>query len=120
MLKIDSVFVETTMLEAVSKFLVDVFEMEISSSSIEQIELVLDNYRLTLVQKVSIACLPVIFFKSDSLEEIHSLMQRVEFFYFSNDLGTPEAMVRDELSDNQQVSIFAPDGRPWDIFYLNS
>ena len=119
MLKVDSVFVETTMVEAVSKFLVHVFEMEIFSASETEVELMLENYRIKLVQKESVTRLPVLFFKSDSLDEIEALMQRVEFFYFSNEISQPPKIVKDELSDHQKISIFSPDNRPWDIFYLN-
>lgn len=123
MLKVDSVFVETDMMESVSKFLVHVFEMEIVSSNSGEVELLLDNYHVKLVQTQSFdmkrSLSTVLFLHCDSLEEIQSIMQRVEFFYFSSDTASPVVTFQDELSDNQSVRVYSPDNRPWDIFYLS-
>ena len=121
MITIDSYIISTGQLDSLTNFLVNVFEMEVVEQSQEAVELQLSGVHIRLIPTSTPTSSSVakVLFRSSSLDEISELMQRVEFFYFANDITAPSVTIENHIDSEQLASVFAPDGSRWDIFYLN-
>lgn len=119
MLQIDSILIQTQKLEILTKYLVHLFEMEISCSGADFVELEFQGHSVRLVLAEQVVASSPILFRCDGLEEIEQMKDRAEFFYFTHPAAKPLGkIVDDQMSEGQLVSFFDPEGRKWDVLFF--
>ncbi len=119
MLKLESILIHTAELELLTKFLVQIFEMEIMASFTNEVELQLAGQRFRLLRSSAAQYSGVIRFAISNLEEIEQLKQRISFFYFSQQ-QRPRELYVNKLDSDHLISFLDPEGRAWEVLYLNN